>query len=66
MTRITKKKIERWQNKLLNCQNICNKIHGEILDCGISDNDLINLGNLTCWFDEAFAEVDRLSKRGEP
>ena len=66
MPRITKKKIERWADALLKCQSICNKVHGEIYDCGISDDDMDTLSNMTCFFDEAMNEVDRLSKRSEP
>jgi len=61
MANITAKKKGQWQGRLYAAlKGRCNAIHDEISNCGVSDDDVDSLANLTCFFDEAIAEVDAL------
>jgi hypothetical protein len=62
MKRITDKKIEKWLDTLYDLKNKVNRIHSEIYDCGVSDDDMDSLANMTCNFDEAVSEVGDLKE----
>lgn len=60
MTKITAKKKEKWIERLDNLKSTTNNLYFEITNCGIQDDKIDTLSNMTCWFDEAMAEIEAL------
>ena len=60
--RITEKKKENWTWRLNNLKSSVNKIYGEISECGVSDDKMNFLANMTCNFDESMAEIEDLEE----
>ncbi len=60
--KITEKKKDSWLSRLSKAQTISSEVYSEISVCGISDDKIESLSNLTCNFDEAYSEVDSLEE----
>lgn len=69
MPKVTENKKERWISRLNNAKDIVNHLYSEVSDCGIPDEKIDFLSNMTCNFDEAMAEIENLelhNKGGAP
>ena len=58
--RITGITDDSWINGIENLKNVYANLYGDIRECLPDDESIDHFSNLTCEFDEAFAEIDAL------